>query len=168
MNTVLPPPPDDYERRMPRQGEAQDLVTVGPDALGRECQLSPDAARAWRAMRSAAEKARIRLLLISGFRSRDRQEAIVSEKLQAGWSMEEILQSVAYPGHSEHHTGRAIDLGSPDCAHLTEEFEGTREFGWLRDHAHEYGFRLSYPRSNPHGVAYEPWHWKWQSELPEH
>jgi hypothetical protein len=25
--------------------------------------------------------------------------------------------------------------------------------------AGRHGFRLSYPRDNPHGVIYEPWHW---------
>ena len=24
-----------------------------------------------------------------------------------------------------------------------------------------HGFRLSYPRDNPHGIVYEPWHWCW-------
>jgi zinc D-Ala-D-Ala carboxypeptidase len=163
MNGSLPPVPDGYERRMPRQAEARDLVAVGPDAFGRPCRLSPDAARSWLAMRSAADATGIRLLLISGFRGGGRQEQIVREKLEAGWSLEAILQSVAYPGHSEHHTGRAIDLGSPDCAHLTEGFEATREFGWLRERAREFGFHLSYPRSNPQGMAYEPWHWMWKT-----
>jgi D-alanyl-D-alanine carboxypeptidase len=26
-------------------------------------------------------------------------------------------------------------------------------------HADRFGFRLSYPYGNPHGMAYEPWHW---------
>ncbi|MHB8392777.1 MAG: D-alanyl-D-alanine carboxypeptidase family protein, partial [Acidobacteriaceae bacterium] len=26
-------------------------------------------------------------------------------------------------------------------------------------HAGHFGFRLSYPRNNRHGIAYEPWHW---------
>ncbi|MET0229666.1 MAG: D-alanyl-D-alanine carboxypeptidase family protein, partial [Rhodanobacteraceae bacterium] len=34
-------------------------------------------------------------------------------------------------------------------------------FRWLMRHAKRFGFRLSYPRSNRHGIAYEPWHWCW-------
>jgi D-alanyl-D-alanine carboxypeptidase len=28
-------------------------------------------------------------------------------------------------------------------------------------HAGDHGFRMSYPRGNPHGISYEPWHWRW-------
>jgi D-alanyl-D-alanine carboxypeptidase len=65
----------------------------------------------------------------------------------------------AYPGHSEHHTGRAIDLGAPSVAPLEEEFENTPEFAWLRARAGSFGFQMTYPRSNVHGIVYEPWHW---------
>ena len=27
--------------------------------------------------------------------------------------------------------------------------------------AGDFGFALSYPRGNRHGIAYEPWHWCW-------
>ena len=30
---------------------------------------------------------------------------------------------------------------------------------WLASHAGEFGFSMSYPRGNPHGIVYEPWHW---------
>ncbi|NND57300.1 MAG: D-alanyl-D-alanine carboxypeptidase family protein, partial [Xanthomonadales bacterium] len=35
-------------------------------------------------------------------------------------------------------------------------------FAWLTAHAKQFGFRMSFPRGNPHGVAYEPWHWAWR------
>ena len=25
---------------------------------------------------------------------------------------------------------------------------------------------MSYPRDNPHGIVYEPWHWCWTAERP--
>jgi D-alanyl-D-alanine carboxypeptidase len=31
----------------------------------------------------------------------------------------------------------------------------------LQRHAATYGFRMSYPRGNAHGISYEPWHWFW-------
>ncbi|HVT32680.1 MAG TPA: D-alanyl-D-alanine carboxypeptidase family protein, partial [Rhodanobacteraceae bacterium] len=36
-------------------------------------------------------------------------------------------------------------------------------FAWLKRHASRFGFRLSYPRRNRHGIAYEPWHWCWHA-----
>jgi D-alanyl-D-alanine carboxypeptidase len=148
---------------MPRCPEAEDLCEVGPDAFGREVLLTPDAAKAWFAMKSAAEGDGTRLLLLSGFRSLERQAGILKRKLAAGETLEQILRVNTYPGFSEHHTGRAVDLGSHDCEHLSEVFETTNEFRWLLSRANGFGFSLSYPRSNGFGIAYEPWHWCWQA-----
>ena len=43
-----------------------------------------------------------------------------------------------------------------------ERFARTPEFRWLKKQAGRFGFQLSYPRNNPHGIAYEPWHWCWR------
>lgn len=155
----LPPAPVGYHLRMPRVVEETRLCVAGKDAFGREVRLAAVAADAWAAMRRESAADGVQLLLLSGFRSVSRQAEIVRKKLEAGGALEEILQSSAYPGHSEHHTGRAVDLGSPDCEHLSAAFENTQEFGWLRDHAVRFGFSLSYPRDNPGGIVYEPWHW---------
>ncbi|MET0071956.1 MAG: D-alanyl-D-alanine carboxypeptidase family protein [Candidatus Thiodiazotropha sp.] len=32
-------------------------------------------------------------------------------------------------------------------------------FTWLHDHAHRFGFDLSFPQGNEFGYVYEPWHW---------
>ena len=46
---------------------------------------------------------------------------------------------------------------------VEEEFERSPAFAWLKRHASRFGFRLSYPRRNRHGMAYEPWHWCWHA-----
>lgn len=158
----LPPPPSGYERRMPRHEEAARLEAVGLDTAGREERLTPEAARAWHRMRQAAETDGVRLLLVSGFRSVARQTAIVWAKFDAGLTLGTILRTSAYPGHSEHHTGMAVDLGSPHCAHLSVAFASTPEFAWLQRHGFRHGFALSYPPDNASGIDYEPWHWRWR------
>ncbi|MGO4780892.1 D-alanyl-D-alanine carboxypeptidase family protein, partial [Lysobacter sp. 2RAB21] len=40
--------------------------------------------------------------------------------------------------------------------------EHTGAFAWLREQAGGYGFVMSYPRGNPHGIVYEPWHWRYE------
>lgn len=65
------------------------------------------------------------------------------------------------PGFSEHHTGRAIDLSTPGSRCLDVAFEQTPAFAWLRAHAADFGYYLSYPVGNPAGYHYEPWHWCW-------
>ena len=72
----------------------------------------------------------------------------------------------APPGCSEHHTGRAVDIGTPHCKVLDEEFEQTEAFDWLVRFAGKFGFRLSYPRGNSCGYAYEPWHWCFVRDFP--
>ena len=98
-------------------------------------------------------------MIVSGYRSIDYQARLIRKKINAGQSVSEILAVNAAPGHSEHHTGRAIDIATPGSRPLTEEFEGTEAFRWLTKYAAEYGFSMTYPRDNPGGFIYEPWHW---------
>ena len=114
-------------------------------------------------MQAAAAEAGRTLLPLSAFRSVARQTAIIRRKLARGDRIEDILLVSAVPGCSEHHTGRALDLGAPGQLDLEESFARTPEFRWLRQHAAKFGFRLSYPRGNRQGIAYEPWHWCWRA-----
>ncbi len=153
------PPGYGTSRGLPQQVEAKSLVSVGPSPDGRDIQLTPGSAAAWLTMREAASADGVPLVAISGFRSVDRQSEIILAKLSAGKAIEDILRIVAAPGCSEHHTGRAIDIGAPGEEALTEGFSETPAFRWLEANAGSFGFKLSYPRGNPHGIMYEPWHW---------
>lgn len=157
--------PLDYESRYPGclYVEAQTLLEAGPDYYGRPQQLEPAALQAWQSMQAAAEADRIVLHLISAYRSIDYQCELIRRKCASGRSLDDILIVNAAPGYSEHHTGRAIDVGTLDCPALVEAFEETPAFAWLQRHAADFGFKLSYPRGNPSGIAYEPWHWCFQA-----
>lgn len=146
-------------RGLPRCDEATELVLVGCHAEGRDLHLAPHAARAWQAMQAAAARDGIALVLESAFRSVARQTEILRAKLAAGQTLAQALTLVAPPGYSEHHTGRAVDIGTPGSQALEEDFETTAAFTWLQLHAGGHGFTMSYPRGNPQGYAYEPWHW---------
>lgn len=134
-----------------------ELAETGDD--GREHRLTPAAAAAWKAMKAAALEEGIELNVVSAFRSVDRQAEIVRRKLATGSSIEDVLCVSAPPGFSEHHTGRAVDVGTPGSRALEAGFEQTAAFAWLESRAGEFGFRLSYPRGNRCGYQYEPWHW---------
>jgi D-alanyl-D-alanine carboxypeptidase len=153
--------PADYgkSRGLPLQVEATRLVSIAIKPGGGQIELTPEAAEAWTRMRHAASLAGVTLVAISGFRSIARQEEIIREKLSAGQAIGSILETVAAPGYSEHHTGRAIDIGLPGEEPLTEDFGETDAYRWLEANAGKFGFVLSYPRGNPHGIIYEPWHW---------
>ncbi|MBI2513859.1 MAG: D-alanyl-D-alanine carboxypeptidase family protein [Opitutae bacterium] len=160
--------PTDYgrERGLPLQREAERLVLVArAHDDGKPIRLTPRAGVAWRRMQTAAAADGLTLLPLSGFRSVARQAAIIRGHLANGRSLGDTLRFVAAPGCSEHHTGRAIDIGSPDeAAHFEATFDRTREYRWLKRRAGEFGFTLSYPKKNPHGIGYEPWHWCWRAK----
>ena len=114
-------------------------------------------------MQAAAAKEGVTLLPLSAFRSVARQTFIIRRKLANGQRIADILRVNAVPGCSEHHTGHALDLGAPGHTDLEESFARTAEFRWLKEHAGKFGFHLSYPRGNPQGITYEPWHWCWRA-----
>lgn len=157
--------PADYGRRrqLAQVREARELAFVGYDIHQRPQWLMPRAARAWLRLRHAAALGQVELQLVSAFRSVEYQVGLIERKLARGQDLRQILEVSAAPGYSEHHSGRALDLTTPGFAALEEEFEHSPAFRWLQHNAAEFGFRLSFPRGNPHGIAYEPWHWCWHA-----
>jgi D-alanyl-D-alanine carboxypeptidase len=146
-------------RALVLQPEAEELVVVELGDDGREHRLVPAAANAWRELSSAARSDGVALKIVSAFRSVDRQAEIVRAKLARGLSLDAILCFSAPPGYSEHHSGRAVDVATDGVPSLELEFEATGAYRWLSSNARPFGFTLSFPRQNPYGYAYEPWHW---------
>ncbi len=145
---------------LPLVAEPDQLALAGFDRYRRPLWLHPRAARGWNAMREAAYRDGIVLEAISGYRSHDYQLGIFERKLARGQAVDEILAVNAAPGYSEHHSGLALDIGAPDEPPAEESFENTAAFAWLTANASEHDFTMSYPRGNPHGIVYEPWHWR--------
>jgi D-alanyl-D-alanine carboxypeptidase len=144
---------------LPVYAEATDLVEAGLNIVGRMQSLTPATAAAWLRMLNQAKAEQIELIMVSGFRSLEYQAGLIKRKLDAGQTIAEILQVNVAPGFSQHHTGKAIDIATPGYKPLLEEFEESPAFAWLTENAGHFGFSLSYPRGNPEGITYEPWHW---------
>ena len=156
------------QRGLRRYSEARELQLVDVNDEGQWLYLVPEAADAWRVMRAAAKQQGIILFLESAFRSVQRQAELVQYMLEDGTPLHLILCECAAPGYSEHHSGRAVDINTAECwnnPELNNEFAKTQAFAWLQQHAHSFGFVLSYPRDNKSGYAYEPWHWCFQAGI---
>lgn len=138
------------------------LNYAGRDRYGRMLWLTHAATRAWQRMRGSALAEAVVLDAISGYRSHAYQLGIFNRKLARGQTVPEILAVNAAPGFSEHHSGNALDIGTPGEPPAEELFEHSAAFAWLARHAADHGFVMSYPRDNRHGINYEPWHWRWQ------
>ena len=138
------------------------LISIGADVFGRPQRLEQTAATAWFAMREHAESDGIALQVVSAYRSAEYQAEVIQRSLDKGDQIELILQRIAAPGFSEHQSGRALDLTTPGYEAVEEEFEESNAFTWLTQYARQHGFEMSFPRNNPYGVIYEPWHWCYQ------
>lgn len=89
-----------------------------------------------------------RLFVMSSYRSIQEQQDVYDED----------PTYAAHPGHSEHHTGLALDVYVYMYAgHGFLQSEAGR---FVQSNAHDYGFIIRYPRGKEEvtGIEYEPWH----------
>lgn len=121
--------------------------------------LRPEAAAAVRGMLAAARADGVPLRIVSGYRSWTEQA-----RTYAGWVARkgpEAADTVsARPGHSEHQTGLAVDVGDGSGCDLRVCFADTAAAAWVAEHGPEHGFVVRYPWGE-HGTTgywYEPWH----------
>ena len=138
-----------------------ELKSVGYAPSGKALQLKPEVAEAWQSLRSAAAAEGVELYLVSAYRSIEHQADIIRRKLASGLGLSDILCVLAPPGYSEHHSGTAVDSGSPDCKPLDTHFDAMPAYAWLSAHANHFGFFMSFPKDNAFGYIYEPWHWRY-------
>jgi len=116
-----------------------------------------------RAMAEAARAAGSGIGVQSAYRSYQQQQAVFDGWV-ATFGYERALQLSARPGHSEHQLGLAIDFRSdPGGSPFTGSWGATEAGKWMRQHAWEYGFVMSYPKGAIDVVCYdyEPWHFRY-------
>lgn len=141
----------------------EDLVTVSvPTVLENPevRQMRKEAADALKQMFDEAIEEGIYLHARSGYRSYQTQVQLFNNYVSRHGE-EAANRYSARPGQSEHQTGLVMDITSESVNfQLTEQFGDTEEGIWLRDHAHEFGFIIRYPKDMEHitGYIYEPWH----------
>lgn len=94
------------------------------------------------------------LALVSGFRSYATQKELFEYYCSID-DYDRVVMYSAEPGHSEHQTGLAMDLGE-----VSEWYAETEEGAWLTENCHKYGFIIRYPYDGTEktGYDYEPWH----------
>jgi zinc D-Ala-D-Ala carboxypeptidase len=142
------------------EAPAKDLQPITANG---QLKLRKAAAQKFMAMAAAARSQGVILVPISGFRSTSEQQHLFFEvKAQRNQAATERAAVSAPPGYSEHHTGYAVDIGDgrTPATNLSQTFEKTAAYKWLAANAARYSFEISFPKNNPQGVSYEPWHWR--------
>lgn len=105
-----------------------------------------------------AENNGIDLKVLSAFRSFGSQASLKSSyKFTYGAGTANSFS--AEQGYSEHQLGTTLDFTNQKIGGTFRGFDATKEFEWLKNNAHKYGFILSYPKENSY-YTYEPWHWR--------
>lgn len=113
-----------------------------------------------------ARAAGLHLFVAAGYRTTEKQQQLLDEKIRAyeqeGYNAKKARELaeewVAVPGTSEHQIGIAVDINA-DTAYSSRD----AVYGWLAEHAHEYGFIKRYPedKTDITGVINEPWHYRY-------
>lgn len=138
----------------------EEVATENLVCLNDGVWLHKHAASAFLEMSNAMHRDGVAPVIIKiGYRSYKRQTRTFEYyRVKKELGTVKTLTRVALPGHSEHHTGFAIDIRLP------KQMAGGRlsrsdSYKWLKKHAHTYGFYESYKKDNIFGVIFEPWHW---------
>jgi len=99
--------------------------------------------------------------VISGYRSHARQREVLDDHI-ARMGEPEARRWAALPGHSEHHSGLAVDFGFYSYGVL-RTFLGTGPTAWFSQNSHNFGFILRYPENKTAitQTAHEPWHFRY-------
>ena len=149
--------------RVSRDYVPPDLVNVSQADIGGKGKVRAVMIDDLREMAAAAKADDAAIAVHSAYRSYATQEQVF-----AGWvayhGRERALQLSARPGHSEHQLGLAIDFRSdPPVDTLDSDWGTTKAGKWMKAHAWEYGFVMSYPKGMLDTTCYdfEPWHFKY-------
>lgn len=113
-----------------------------------------------------AKEAGYPLMLTSGARTCEEQEATFSQWTQRGNGDENFANTYTYHcGASTHHLGTVVDLLFGESGY--EEGFGlaqgeTQTYKWLQENAAQYGCVLEYPPGKEAitGLMWEPWHYR--------
>jgi len=124
-------------------------------------KLNKEAYAAFQKLVDAGEKEGYHIRNNSSYRSYNTQSGLYNNyKNSNGLTWADKWS--ARPGHSEHQTGLALDVGVKNEYSLGK-FESSPEFTWMKNNAHLYGFILRYPKGKEYitGYGYEPWHYRY-------
>jgi D-alanyl-D-alanine carboxypeptidase len=156
----------DRNHPLPQGYAPTDMVSLdsyGVRTLRGGTMLRREAAENLALLMEAAGAAGEDLIVASAYRSYDDQGAI--HTVFVNFYGEEAAKTIsAPPGHSEHQLGTTVDFTNHEAQYrVWSAFESTSAYGWLLEHAGDYGFVQSYERGKEQETGYqaESWHYRY-------
>lgn len=155
------------ENRLPEDFENTVELIVVSNIAGTKFQIEKRTYEAFLRLQEALlQEDGIQAELISVYRTIAQQEATVKNTL-ATLGEEYTRKYDAIPGHSEHHTGLAIDVGIVVDGELRNTslalFPLEDIYSVIHKKLPKYGFILRYPKGKEDitTISYEPWHFRY-------
>ena len=107
-----------------------------------------------------ASKEKLNIIAMSAYRSYSYQVDLYN-KYAKNDGKEKADTYSGRPGHSEHQTGLAVDVYNKKLPYTS--FENTKEYVWMMENAHKYGFILRFPKEKEKetGYHFESWHYRY-------
>ena len=159
-----------------------DLFLTGKNDLKETLKsgLLPEAYLKFKQMQNDAKKEGVEILIVSGYRSYQKQKDIWNNKYNKNFENEifgikninRIIQYSTLPGTSRHHWGTDIDIIDkrfiPKGDLLIEKNYSengiySQLFSWMKKNSKKYGFYLVYDNSPKRkGFKFEPWHYSYK------
>lgn len=144
--------PDDFKPELTKLPDSLCVPGVGEQYLRKE------AMEALLKLQEDAKKEGLNIRAYGTYRSIATQKSIWNNAVNSGRTVEDVDSLNARGGHSEHHTGLAVDVIINNYSILD-----TPEYKWYKDKIHQYGFIIRYPEGMEHitGYKFEPWHFRY-------
>ncbi len=137
-----------------------DLATIKEEydlVNGKEVTVHTEARSFLHTLLKEAIEDGVDIMVLSGYRSFSEQTTLKSAyTTRYGTGANQFS---ADQGYSEHQLGTAVDFTTKEAGEELALFKDSAAYAWLQEHAHQYGFVLSYPEGNTF-YSYEPWHWR--------
>lgn len=135
----------------------------------KEIYLRKETYEAFLQMQTKAAEQGIYFNIISGTRNFEHQKRIWEYKWNEKYKelpplerAKKILEFSSMPSTSRHHWGTDLDLNSLKNSYFSTG-KGKREYDWLMQNAHEFGFYQVYTSKDDGRKGYneEKWHWSY-------
>ncbi|MBE6150812.1 MAG: D-alanyl-D-alanine carboxypeptidase family protein [Firmicutes bacterium] len=138
----------------------KNLVSIDSKYQSGGKKLTREAVEAFNKMASAAKEEGYTIRAVSTYRSYSYQNTLYNNYANRD-GYENADTYSARPGYSEHQTGLAVDVDNAKISYTS--FGQTKEFAWMKENAHKYGYILRYTKENEFITGYmnEPWHYRY-------
>ncbi len=134
----------------------KNLVTLSSSCSAKNgVQLVKEAAEAFEKLSADAKALHYSILGMSGYRTYAYQKNLYDNYYKKDPTGADTYS--ARPGFSEHHTGLALDVQAGNG--YFADFGQSKEYEWLLDNAHIYGFVIHYTEENRWITGYMPEEW---------